>query len=1282
MKCPTCGGRCKFEYGKGYVCASCGNIYDSAGTSESAADKLNIANQKRIEDYDFDGALALCRDVLAEDPNSLEANWCAMLAEYKIIYLKNDENKYVPTFLDPDVEIPLYKCEYYQKLNSTYRDMADKIEQMRRLVVDEARDIPDYDVFISYKQHKAKNSNAETEESEWAEELYRLLSKQTGDDKLRVFYDKESLDESNAGWEPHIYAALKSAKFLVLMGSSVENINSTWVKNEWKRFIAYRNMGREKTIAVLAKNIDPLKLPDVALRAGQMIRADERGWQEKLIKRANDACKENKDVDYLINEAETFICKNKFGKAKQNFLKVCSLAPRDSRGYWGLLRCKLKAFDDYDIIKSKKKLVKINEFNEAMRYASGSEKPHYEAVRNAQLTHNTIGYERVNYNEWRRKSKASRFFKRLGVLVAVAAVLAFGVYSVLGITNPLTYSDTNGVTLVGKSIYFNFVVKDLEVDLHDGSPVTEIGDGALAGSKIRTLTLGETVERIGEGAFKGCTELTEVHILNSDIEIAAEAFAGCTSLVTVTVGGGSKASVKRAASGMSIGDNAFAGCTLLENVTFETCAIIGANAFDGCVKLKKLKIDISDERAVDTHAFDGMGKGVEISLPTVAESVVSALSERYADITFSTFTRDKVEECIYFINKLESVSGDSASAIEKAEALYAALDSAEKQNVSNYGILQNAKVARAVAEAINAIGTVTLDSEAAISNALNLYNNLTAEQKKAVANYETLTTAKAVYDVMKDIDGIGDVTSVSEPLIEVAENAYLALTYEQRDMVLNYSVLTEARAQVDKILANIVTERINSIDSKLNKDSGTLITTVETMYDALTEQQKTLVNNYRMLTDARAAYNVVKTIGDINLTANSEEEIKNAEDMYNALNGTQKNAVGNYNDLLNIKAAYPVVVSIDSIGSVMENSMSAITAAESAYAQLSDAQKAFVTNYSVLTDSRAVFDTVSLIAKIDKISENVLAVFEEAKDAYNALTASQKSIVGNYGRLANAIKAHEVFELIEAIGNVTKASLSNIEKAESAYGYLTSAQKEMVSNYTTMTGARNKIDELIAGDVITLINALPTNITLNSKAAIEGAREAYNNLSTNQRRFVTNLSKLSSAENIFAKTTVSFKHAGPWTVHDGYSSGYNLNGSGYINNNYQIRVDISNLDLSYIKNTGKNIKITMELTVWEVDDGYQELYIYNSGVTASSAQKGTVKPIAGMEFEHDPGKKNSSQITYVFTAVISPDAIAMKELWIAFDANGEGDDDWKCKNLVFNIETTTDSTAKMKYAKK
>lgn len=498
MNCPTCGGRCRFEYGKGYVCSNCGNIYDSTGATESAEDKLNIANKKRIEDYDFEGALELCLEVLEDDPDSLEANWCALLAEYKIVYLRNDRDKYVPSFLDPDMDRPMYKSDYYAKLNITYRNMADEIEKMRALVVRESRDIPDYDVFISYRQHVRRGSPEETEESAWAEEFYNILSRQTGSDKLRVFYDKRSLEESNAGWEPHIYAALRSAKFLVLMGSSLENINSTWVKNEWKRFIAYRNMGKEKTIAVLGKNIDPARLPDVELRAGQMINADERGWQDKLFKRANAACKENKDCGYLLSEADTFICKNKFKKAKKNYLKVCSLEPRNSKAYWGLLRCKLKAFDDYDIVKSRKKLVKINEFNDACRYATGSEKKRYEEVRDAQLTHNTNGFDRTNYKEYRRKSKAARFFKKVGVLALIVAVAAFGFYSYLGISQPVTYNTESGATVVtGKSIYFNLFTDDLEIDTHNGASVVGIESGALAGAKMKTVTLKESVRSVG-----------------------------------------------------------------------------------------------------------------------------------------------------------------------------------------------------------------------------------------------------------------------------------------------------------------------------------------------------------------------------------------------------------------------------------------------------------------------------------------------------------------------------------------------------------------------------------------------------------------------------------------------------------------------------------------------------------------------------------------------------------------------------------------------------------------
>ena len=51
--------------------------------------------------------------------------------------------------------------------------------------------------------------------------------------------------------------------------------------------------------------------------------------------------------------------------------------------------------------------------------------------------------------------------------------------------------------------------------------------------------------------------------------------------------------------------------------------------------------------------------------------------------------------------------------------------------------------AAAVVNAINAIGTVTPESEPAIANARNLYNALSAEAKPYVSNYDVLTAAEA-----------------------------------------------------------------------------------------------------------------------------------------------------------------------------------------------------------------------------------------------------------------------------------------------------------------------------------------------------------------------------------------------------------------------------------------------------------------------------------------------------------------------------------------------------------
>lgn len=114
---------------------------------------------------------------------------------------------------------------------------------------------------------------------------------------------------------------------------------------------------------------------------------------------------------------------------------------------------------------------------------------------------------------------------------------------------------------------------------------------------------------------------------------------------------------------------------------------------------------------------------------------------------------------------------------------------------------------KAVEAAIDAIGTVTLDSKAAIEAARAAYDALSEAEQGFVSNYDVLAAAEETYQALlaadaadkaaakaatELIDAIGTVTEDSKTAIEAARNAYDALTESQKALVANYAVLTAA----------------------------------------------------------------------------------------------------------------------------------------------------------------------------------------------------------------------------------------------------------------------------------------------------------------------------------------------------------------------------------------------------------------------------------------------------------------------------------------------------------
>ena len=126
------------------------------------------------------------------------------------------------------------------------------------------------------------------------------------------------------------------------------------------------------------------------------------------------------------------------------------------------------------------------------------------------------------------------------------------------------------------------------------------------------------------------------------------------------------------------------------------------------------------------------------------------------------------------------------------------------------------------------------------------------ENEERIANYKSL--AKECDD---EIDAIGTVTAESEPMIKQAEGYYDDLPKGAKDYVTKYDILVSARTALDALLtskdkADKVIAEIDAIgDVELTKADQ--IATARTDYDALTDDEKAMVTNYDTLTNTESA---------------------------------------------------------------------------------------------------------------------------------------------------------------------------------------------------------------------------------------------------------------------------------------------------------------------------------------------------------------------------------------------------------------------------------------------
>lgn len=570
----------------------------------------------------------------------------------------------------------------------------------------------------------------------------------------------------------------------------------------------------------------------------------------------------------------------------------------------------------------------------------------------------------------------------------------------------------------------------------------------------------------------------------------------------------------------------------------------------------------------DTTMYPMLDAGtVKIVSAKTAVEKVTAMIDAIGDVTINSEGAIVRAETAY----------SALSATQKSQVRnYSTLVAARRA----FNLLREEAYVAEVEKLIDAIGEVTLNSGDAIEQAENAYNNLTPEQREEVRNSDDLLAARAEFNelvtikaVEDKIDAIGTVTRDSGAAIREAQNAYDALTAEQQERVGNYGTLRAAiEAFRDWEDIAEVEDLINAIGRvELTDDSLAKIQEAQDAYDALTTAQQAQVRNYNTLAAAHATYERLvqeskkdETIREIvsqlqalpdskSVSKADREDILAANEAYtNAIDDVRTVISKSYKQLVkNLTACLKMLdkyqKAADKVDSLIDNlpfekveymtlsHEKAVKAAEKAYTRLSEEQQSFVdedkANYllkvvlprmkELVSNKQEIQSVEKLVKKLpaaakikasdeDKLNEALETVQEVEHRGLKIDEKLEQKLLESKAAFDEGMqKSEELRNLISQLdeNHMDKDMAALYEQAQDMFD----ADKKLFQRFTTkdeQNALKNcqkalKKNRSAAQKVEKQIEKLdPDNVTTKTAKKVQKAWDAYRALSEANRDFV------------------------------------------------------------------------------------------------------------------------------------------------------------------------------------
>lgn len=388
FKCKMCGGALEIQKNESVgVCEYCGTKQTLPHLDKDRKINLYDRADHFRRNNDFDKAMSIYEKILNEDNTDAEAYWSLVLCRYGIQYVEDTtSHKRVPTvnrvqftsiFADEDYKSALQYADAYQKV--IYEEEAKAIDDIQKSILKISNKEEPFDVFICYKE--TDSNGRRTQDSVLANDLYHQLVQEG----FKVFFSRITLeDKLGVEYEPYIFAALNSAKVMVVLGTKPEYFNAVWVKNEWSRYLMLIKNGSKKVLIPAYRDMDPYDLPEEFshLQAQDM---SKLGFMQDLIRgikkivnvempkisvnEADVVNGSNGNIKPLLKRAFMFLEDRDWKAADEYCEKVLDQDPEVAQAYLGKLMAELHVCRQEELRDCLEPFDNSNNYKKIIRFA-------------------------------------------------------------------------------------------------------------------------------------------------------------------------------------------------------------------------------------------------------------------------------------------------------------------------------------------------------------------------------------------------------------------------------------------------------------------------------------------------------------------------------------------------------------------------------------------------------------------------------------------------------------------------------------------------------------------------------------------------------------------------------------------------------------------------------------------------------------------------------------------------------------------------------------------------